>query len=87
MATALRAQTEAAAAINAKVICLCRCLDHYPITVDQRLCVFHSRFRTAERPVIPNNGLCADDHQLLKWDIGQLRSLLQNGIQDSFRNL
>src|SRR4029453_14427710 len=77
-ATALRTQAEAAAAPHAKVKRLPRCLDQYPITVNQRLCIFLSRSRAPEWAAVPNYCLCADDHQLLRWDIGQFSSFIQN---------
>ena len=87
MATTLRAQTEATAAIDAKVICLFPRFDQNPITLDQRLRVRHARFRTAKRAVIPNYCFCANDYQLSSWDTGQLRNFIQNRIEDCLRHL
>jgi hypothetical protein len=84
--TARRTQMEATVAAHTEIVRLACSLDYYPIAINQRLRVLHPRFGATERAVTPNYCLCTDDRQLFAWDVRQLRSFLQNGIQDSFRN-
>src|SRR5437660_12086271 len=87
MALARRAQSEAASAADAEIILLTRCLDYYPISVNQRLGVHHPWLRATERPIIPDHRFCTRDHELVAINVGQPGSLLQNWIEDSLRQL
>ena len=84
---ASRAQTKAAIAARAEVVCLADCTDDHPITLDERLGVLHPRLQAAERPIVPRYRLRAHNHQSFACDVGQLRSFLQDWTEDCLRHL
>ena len=58
-----------------------------PSSVKESLRVHHSRFRAAQRAVVPHNRFCAHNHQLLAILLGQRGSLLQDWIEDCLQHL